>query len=121
MLRKCIVSLGLCWMRRGNYFRRIFALIILIPIFFGVNFRIRLSCKLSTSEVAGLSRRMMRLLRASDTDPVIAETTLVSCKVITQNNLGKKEVAGLGITYALLDGDFYRGITNKQASLEVSW
>jgi hypothetical protein len=61
---------------------------------------------------------MMRLLQVSNINPVMAETMLVSRKVPTRN-LGKKEVVGLGTAYAFSDGDVYRGIVNKGASLEV--
>lgn len=62
----------------------------------------------------------MRLLQASNINPIMAENMLVSRKIFTRN-LHKKEAVGLGIAYALSDGDVYRGIMKKRASLEVYW
>jgi hypothetical protein len=62
---------------------------------------------------------MMRLLQVSNINLIMAKTMLVSRKAPTRN-LGKKEVIGLGTAYALSNGDVYRGIMNKRASLEVS-
>jgi hypothetical protein len=62
----------------------------------------------------------MRLLQSSNINVVMAETMMVSRKVPTRI-LGKKEVIGLGTTYALSNGDVYRGIMNKRASSEVYW